>query len=250
MDVAMLLIKAVVLGMIVTGVLGFFLWRYLSGTIEKDVSRLHKETETVRGKQSELNEKIKQANEELAKRRSEADALVARMSDDAENKAKEEREKILAKARQEAEEILMKANRTKDDIRKVIAKEMDMKAMDYTAVILNEVLSEKQIKALDESMILGFLEELAKVDMEMIGPEITTAEITTVAPLAEPLKNQLLDIIGKKLDRPVTLNPSFDPKIIGGVVLRFGSLCLNGSLANMIKEAAMQNKDKIDRGLL
>lgn len=250
MDTNLLLIKAIVVGMVVTGFLFFVFWRVMHSTIEKDVGRLNKETEAVRAKQGELNEKIKQANEELNKRKSEADILVAKMSEDATNKAKEEREKIIAKARQEAEELITKAQNTKDDIRKAIAKEMDMKAVDVTAIILNEIFSEKAKGALNECLIGEFIENLTKVDMEMIAEEITTADIVTSAPLSESLRNRLSDILLKKLNRPITVNPNVDEKILSGVILRFGSLCLDGSLANMIKETALVTKEKIDRGAL
>jgi F0F1-type ATP synthase membrane subunit b/b' len=140
MDIGMLLIKAVVAGMVFVAIGGFFIWKFSKDTIDKDLNRLNKETEAVRGKQIELNTKIKEASEELAKRKAEADALVAKMTEDASTKAKEERDKIVAKARIEGEEIIVKANNTKEEIRKAIVKDMDMKTIDVTALVLEEVL--------------------------------------------------------------------------------------------------------------
>ena len=87
-----MLIKAIVAGMVFVAIGGFFIWKFSKDTIDKDLNRLNKETEAVRGKQTELNEKIKQASEELSKRKAEADALVVKMTENAEKAAKEERE--------------------------------------------------------------------------------------------------------------------------------------------------------------
>lgn len=250
MDLSMLLIKAIIAGMIFVGIGGFFIWKFSKDTIDKDLNRLNKETEAVRAKQAELNDKIKQASEELSKRRAEADALVAKMKDDAENKAKEEREKLMAKARQEGEEIIVKANHTRDEIRKQIIKEFNMKAVEYTGMILSNVLSSKSKSALDESLAAEFIENLAKIDMEMIGADITTAEVISAAGLSDSLKNRLSDVLQKKLNRTIQVSVKSDPAVLSGLILKFGSLSLDGSLKNMIDENSIDIKEKLDKGLL
>ncbi|HSV43167.1 MAG TPA: hypothetical protein VLJ10_01305, partial [Candidatus Bathyarchaeia archaeon] len=83
----MILIKALMLGAIVTAALGFVFIKVVSKSTETHVGRLNRETEAVRSKQSELNQKIKEANEELVRRREEADTLVAKMKEDAQSAA-------------------------------------------------------------------------------------------------------------------------------------------------------------------
>ncbi len=250
MDLGMMLIKAIVVGMVFVLIGGFFIWKFSKDTIDKDLNRLNKETEAVRSKQTELNEKIKQASEELSKRKAEADALVVKMTEDAEKAARDEREKLVNKARQEGEEIIVKANNTKEDIRKSIVKEMDMKAVDFTALILNEVLSKEGRTALDECMITEFIESLVKLDMEMIGEDIKTADIVTASALSERMRNLLSETLLKKLGRTIAITATTDPKILSGMILRFGSLALDGSLKSMVRESATGLKEKLEKGLL
>ncbi len=245
-----LLIKAIIAGMLFIGVGGFFIWKFSHDTIQKDLNRLSKETEVTHAKQSELNAKIKEASEELSKRKSEADALVAKMTEDATAKAKEERDKIVAKARIEGEEIIVKANNTKEDIRKAIVKDMDMKTIDVTALVLEEVLGKRGKPALAESMIGEFLEGLMKMDMEMLGEEIKDADIVTATPLSDALKNRLSDALQTKLGRSVAINQTTDPKVLSGSILKFGSLNIDGSLATMVRENAISMKERIEKGLL
>ncbi len=250
MELWTLLIRAVIIGMVVVGVGGFFIWKFSKDTIDKDLNRLNKETEAVLTKQTELNEKIKQASEELSKRKSEADALVLKMTEDAEKAAREEREKLVAKARQEGEDIITKANNTKEDIRKAIIKEMDMRAVDFTAMILDNVLSKEGRLALDECLIMEFIESLSKMDMEMIGEDIKTAEVVTSSALSERMRNRLSETLYSKLHRTIDVTVTVDPKVLSGMVLRFGSLALDGSLKNMVRESAVTLKEKIEKGLL
>ncbi len=250
MDVQMLLIKSLAFGVIFTGVLGFFFIRYMSRNTEGVLTRLGRETEAVRAKQAELNAKIKEANEELAKRRQEAEALVAKMTEEAQTKAQEEREAIVKKARQEGEEIIAKAQKTKDDIRKAVEKEVDLKAVDTAVLILNEIFSERLKQALDRALVEDFFEALGKVDMEMISEDVTSFEVTSLEGLAPEHKERLLGIIKEKLKREVRVEEKTDPQILGGLIVHFGSLALDGSLRTLLREKGMDIKDRMEKGLL
>ncbi len=246
----LLVVKVTIFVSIIFGVIIFVLKKVMFDSTQGAVNRLHHETEEVRKKQTELNEKIKQANEELAKRRAEADALVAKMTEEAQTKAREEREKIIKKSREDSEEIISKAQKTKDEMRKTIEREMAIKTVDFTAIIMGEVLSQKPRTSFDESLISEFLDSLEKVDMTMIGEEVNTAEIITATPIVDKLKTRLAEILKKKLNRTITINSTVDNKIIAGTLLKFGGLSLDGSLHAMIKEKTNEVKEKIERGLL
>jgi len=250
MDLGMLLIKALVLGCIVTAVLGFILIKFLSRTTEGAVSRLNRETEQVRSKQSELNGKIKEANEELVKRRAEADELVLKMKEEAAQKAKEEREKIVTKARQDSEQIIAKAQRTKDDIRAVLEQEMELKAVDFATLVLKEILSDKGAGAFNHVLIDEFLENLEEVDMDMISADVNSLDVVTSTTLSDQHKNKLADIVKKKLGRSVSINASVDKKIIAGIILKFGSLSLDGGLKHLLEDQEVDVKERIEKGLL
>jgi len=246
----MMIVQFLIVQSIFFGILIFILKKVLVSDTEGAVNRLNRDTEKVRAQQKELNEKIKQANEELEKRKAESEALVRKMREEAEEKAKEERETLINKARAEGEEIINKAQRTKDDIRKVIEREMDMKAVDFTVVVLSEVLSQQARKALNDQMFSEFLERLTGVDMDMIGQEVNSAGIVTASELEDKDKNRLADILKKKLNRSIKIEASTDPKVISGVVLQFGSLKLDGSLQNSIRDTGATMKEKIERGLM
>lgn len=249
-ELGMLLIQAIIVGMVVTGVLGFILRKFLKGTVSEMKGRLDRDHQKNVEQQKELNEKIKQANEELNRRRREADALVAKMKDDAEERAKGEREKIIKKAREDSEEIISKAQKTRDDMRKALERDIHLKAVDFTQLLLEEILVEKTMAAFHEGLIADFLASLEGIDMEMVGEDVTTAQITSAGPFDTKFQTQLSQILQKKLGRTLEVQVEQDKSLLAGVTLRFGNLTLNGGLKSMLLEQGEAMKEKLEKGML
>ena len=242
----MMIVQFIVLMAVVVGVIIFILHRVLVGSTEGAVRRLNEEAEKTRKKQVELNLKIKEADEELAKRKAEADALAQKMIQEAEEKAKGEVEKLINKARVDGEEIISKAQGNKDKIRKEIEKEMEFKIINYSTKILSTILSEKAKGVLDRHLISEFIEGLEKVDMSKISSDITSAEIITTGALDDLTKEKIAKILKAKLKRDIKVNASSDLNLIAGMALRFGSLGLDGSLRNSIKELGVSLKQGVE----
>ena len=220
-------------------------WALLNST-EGAVRRLNVEVEHNRNKQAELNQKIKEADEELAKRKAEANELANKMIAEAEEKAQVEREKMITRARAEGEEIITKAQGTKDQIRRDLEKEMHLKAIDCSIQILTLILSQDVQKILNGHLFAEFLDGLKKVDMSRIGPEVGNAEVVTVTQLEDRDKEQLTKILLEKLNRTIKIDFLQDSQIVGGAMLKFGNLALDGSLQKRIKEEAIKSKQKTE----
>ena len=236
-----------ILTAIVTGAIIFFLHRFLVASTDGAVKRLNSETETVRTKQGELNRKIKEADEELARRKKEADELTKKMTTEAEETARAERERMVKKAREEGEEIIAKAQRAKDQIRSEIVKEMELKTVDFAVRILNSVISTKARGSLDKQLIAEFMESLEKMDLNQVSVEVDTADVITAVPIDDAAKDKFAKLLKAKFNRDIKINNAVDPVIAGGAVLKFGSLAVDGSLQNMIREAGVAIKQEAER---
>lgn len=245
---AMLILQFIVLTAVVTGTIIFFLHRVLIASTDGAVKRLNTETEAVRTKRSELDRKIKEAEEELAKRKKEAEDLAKKMKEEAEEGARAEREKMVKKAREEGEEIIAKAQHTKDQLREEIRKELTLKIIDYSAQLLTAVLSGKTKGALNAELVDEFLVNLEKMDMSQVDADLNSADIVCASPLSVAAGDKLSKLLKSKLNRDIKINTAIDPNIVGGVVLRFGSLALDGSLQNSLLEAGEELKKKAERG--
>ncbi len=244
----MLIIQFLFLTAVITGVIIFFLHRFLVSSTEGAVQRLNAETESVRKKQSELDQKIKEANEELERRKKEAEELTKKMRTEAEEGARAERDKMMKKARDDSEEIITRAQMTKDQIRAEIVKEMEIKTIDFAMKVLNSVLSDKAKGLLDKQLIEEFLENLTKMDINQVSVETDTADVITVSEVDNAIGDKVKKILKDKLKRDIKIKLSTDPALGGGVLLKFGSLAVDGSLQSILADKAIGLKQVTERG--
>lgn len=243
-----LIIKFLVLTVIISGALIFALHRVLISSVDGAKQRLDKEAESARVRQAELSQKIKEADEELSRRRQELDTIEKKLKSDLESASAKEKEAILVKARQEGEEIIAKAQNSRDQLKRDIEKVMELKIIDYSSKILNDILSNKSKTGLDKVLADEFVDKLKNVDMSRIGPDVNSAELVTAMPLDQKAQADIAAVIEEKLKRKVSMNTKTDSSIIGGVMIQFGSLLLDGSLKNAVRSSAIALKQEVEKG--
>ncbi|MBF0594373.1 MAG: F0F1 ATP synthase subunit delta [Candidatus Omnitrophica bacterium] len=219
---------------------------FVSGTDEAK-QRLERDAESARAREAELNRKIRQADEELAQRKRELDALEQKMKGELEAEATKHKEELIHKARAEAEEIIMKAQNAAEGIRREIEKQMELKIVDYSIKILDEVLTKKARAALERDLIDEFILQLKEVDMSKISSEIRQADLVTVFGMNDADIKRVAEIIHAKTGRDMSLTPKVEPGHISGVVLKFGSLQLDGSLRTAIRDNANALKTRVEK---
>ncbi len=248
MEFKWLIISFVGLMVVVCGAIIVALrWTLLSST-EGAVNRLNEEIAKAETKQAELSKKLRQADEDLAKRQAEAKELALKMRQDAEEETKAEREKIVKKAREEGEAIIAKAKGAAAKVRQDLEKEFDIKVVHFSMKMLNYLLSQKAKGALDRVLVDEFLQRLKEVDMSRIGPEIKVVELITLTPPDEDLKKAFLTVLKEKLQRDIELKCVVDPNLGGGAILKFGSMALDGSVKNLLKESSTILRQEIENG--
>lgn len=244
-----LIIKFVVLMFVICGVIIFALrWALITST-EGAVNRLNEEIKKANEKQAELSEKLRKADEELALRQQEAKELSDKMRNDAAEETKQEREKIIGAARVEGEEIIAKAQGAKEKMRTELEKEVDSKMIDFGMNILNEILSDKAKKSLNSTLVEEFVSNLQNMDMSKISPDVKSLEIVSLTSIEDTTKNKVGEIIKTKIGRELPINASVDENIGGGLILKFGSMSLDGSIKNLIRERGTELKEKVESGI-
>ncbi|MCA9408320.1 MAG: F0F1 ATP synthase subunit delta [Candidatus Omnitrophica bacterium] len=246
MSFIQLIISFIVLMVIIVSVISFILKRTLISNTESAVNRLNQEISRANAKQAELSKKLKEADMALQKRQQEAKELEEKMRTTTEEEMKAEREKIISKARTEGEEIITKAQNATEKMKQEIEKDNDVKVVDQAMDILNQVLSEKAKKALNTILVDEFIYKLKEIDMSKISPDVTTADVIVLNDLEEKSKQQIAEIITSKLQREISINIAKDEKLGGGVLLKFGSMALDGSIQNLIREVGTAKKISID----
>ncbi|MBF0386508.1 MAG: F0F1 ATP synthase subunit delta [Candidatus Omnitrophica bacterium] len=242
-----LIIQFLVLTAIVSGGIIFALHRVFVSSVEGAKMRLDRDAEAARAREAELNRKIRQADDELAQRKRELDALELKMKGELEADANKRKEELVGKARLEAEEIIIKAQNAAEGIRRDIEKQMELKIVDYSVKIIDEILTKKAKAALERDLIDDFIAQLREVDMSRISTEIRQADIVTVNGATDADVKQISDIIRTKTGREMTLTAKAEAGHISGVVLKFGSLQLDASLKTAIRDNAVALKTLVEK---
>jgi len=240
--IKILIMLIVFLGVTLTA-LNFLLFK----PVEEAKQRLDRDAEAARERERELNQKIKEADSELQRRQKELDIMERKMRQELEEKANKQREELISKARTEAEEIITKAQNAKEGIRREIEKNMEIKIIDYSVRVINDVFSNTIKDVLDRQLFLEFLEQLKTVDMSRLGPDVKNADVITANPLDQAALNEIIKVFKEKASRELKLNPKIDKTVIGGVILQFESLLLDGSLQNSFKTSANAIKTQVEK---
>ena len=240
-------IKIIVLFVFCTGFILFGLHYLLIKPVDGAKQRLDRDAEAARERERELNAKIKEADAELQRRQKEIDLMERKMRQELEEKSAKQKDEIIQKARVEAEEIITKAQNTKESIRRELEKNMEIKMIDYSLKIINDVFSNTVKDVLDKQLFVEFLEQLKNVDMKRLGPDIKTADVISANPLDQTTINAIVQIFKEKASRDIKLNPKIDKSIVGGIILQFESLLLDGSLQNSFKTSANAIKTQVEK---
>ena len=242
-----LIIQFLILTVVISGGIIFALYMVLIKTVDGAKQRLDRDAEAARQREAELNQKIKEADAELQRRNKELDVMEKKMRQELEEQTNKPKEEMITKARTEAEEIITKAQNAREQIRREIEKNMEIKIINYAAGITAEVLTVKVKEALDKYLITEFIEKLNKVDMSRIGMDIKVAEVISATAVPDALLAEIAKVFKDKLAREIKLNPKIDPEVVGGIVVMFESLQLDGSLQNALKEAANALKQQVEK---
>lgn len=99
----------------------------------------------------------------------------------------------------------------------------DMGLDSITTNFLNVVMDHERMDLLGE-----IAEAFEAILNERLG--IAVAEITTARPLEEVEKQELSGALSAKTGKKIRMNFSLDPHLIGGVVVRIGSVIYDGSV--------------------
>ncbi len=243
----MLTLQFVILQVVVFSVLVFFLKKMLSGDTETNVKRLSTVYEELVKNQRELLEKNEMAEKEYMAKKEEAALIADKLSNQALDKVRKKEEELLKKARGEAEEIIAKAFGSRDQLSHEIRSEVSKQMVDFMAEILKKIFSLDTTMLVHGQFVKDFIKELQGADFSSVDVSENQPVIRSAFPLKEEEKNEFQEILGKKLNvADLKIEETLEGPLIAGVVLQIGTLLLDGSFANAVKEAALKLKEKFE----
>ncbi|OVE76588.1 hypothetical protein BVX97_00745 [bacterium E08(2017)] len=242
MDTLKILLPIVVVNVFVLGLIIFIIKKLLLSdtmkavdTIKQVEAEVRKKEETIRMEidmhEKEFQKKKKQAEEELETRRKASEAEVSKM-----------RETVISDAKKEGDNIIEQAKKNEEKYRQQLAQDMEQKAVEYAGQVFQMVSSDQMSAELNKALIGELLDALDEVDSSAITVEGDGAEFTSSHAIDADQKARLEKLLKDKFNADIKVEEKIDEEILGGLILKLGSLEIDGSLRNRYQEAVSEVK--------
>lgn len=231
---------------IVFGVVLYFYKKITAGDTENTVKRLGAVYEDLLKKQKDLTEKLEGAEKEYQSKKEESSLIADKLAGQAMDEARKKEDAILKKARAEAEEILSKAHASRDQLSKEIEIAASKKTVDFAADLLKHIYDDKLKVLIHGQFIKNFIEQAKKSDLASVDLHGQHPTLRTAMALSKEEMSELRQVLAERLGAPdLQVEEATDEKLVAGVALQIGTLTLDGSFANAIRESASQVKEKL-----
>lgn len=231
---------------VVFGVVLYFYKKITAGDTENTVKRLGIVYEDLLKKQKALAEKLEAAEKEYQAKKEEASALADKLAGQAMDEAHKKEDEVLKKARAEAEEILAKAHASRDNLAKEMEVAASKKTVDFAAAILKNIFDEKIKGMMHGEFIKKFIELAKKSDLASVDLLGQHPVIRTAIALTKEEKELLRRVLAERLNLPdLQVEETVDESLVAGIALQIGTLCMDGSFSNEIRESSSQVKEKL-----
>jgi F0F1-type ATP synthase delta subunit len=239
----MLIVALIVLQLLIFTGLIFIFRRIMTQNVVMATRHLDELSHDFNLKEEDLNRQLQEAKlktqELIARAQEEAEKLKMEIIKGAE----EERDKIIKNSRTHAEEIIQQADKSRQlllsELDDRIAKEATNKAFE----LIQNTLPENLKKTVHTHWVEDLIENgFSKLERLHIPEGMKEAKVTSAFNLTDDERKKLSKKIKDSLGEGITLKEEIDPKVVAGIVISIGSLVLDGSLKNKIKEKTQGEK--------
>ncbi|MFC1593849.1 F0F1 ATP synthase subunit delta [Candidatus Omnitrophota bacterium] len=244
----MVIFSMIFIQIIIFGIVLYALKKLMQGDTESAVNRLNESYADINKKKEELVAKIQQIEQEYQKRKEEAEKVANELREKVDTEISEKRDATLKKTREDAERIIAEATGATDRIRGEVRKEEQLNMIDYCSEILQVAFQDAMKQSINELLVDDFINDFAGIDTSHIPSDLKEVEVISCEKLSDTMKSKLEEAVKKKMKKSPPLKESEDKKLIAGIVIKFGSLVLDGSLSGKLKESATQIKMHMEEG--
>ncbi len=233
-------------GLIFVGLI-FLLRHFMKGNVKGELGHLERLNEELLKREAELKQKMTAAEQEYTTRMAKAEQEIMSRQ----QQAKQDSTKVLEENRDQAlkerEKIIGEAISTREKIRHEIMAEMENTAIEYSKQVLSEFFSGELKKLLHEVLMKQMIAGIESFPAERFQLKTDIAEFKLAEPLSAEMKTKLQKALKSKMGREIQLKEEVDATLVGGAVLKFDSLVIDGSMTNLLKDAASRMKKEAHR---
>ncbi|NQU39283.1 MAG: F0F1 ATP synthase subunit delta [Lentisphaerae bacterium] len=241
-DTLKLLLPILITHIVVLGVVVLLIKRILLGDTMKAVESVREVETEIRKKESGIREQIEEHERAFQQQKMEAEKELEQHRAEANKEVARARDQVLGEARTEADRLIDQAKRNEEKMRQQIAQDMEEKAVLYAGEIFEMVFTDKMAEAVDRVFTDELLDALDALDASSITVDANEVEFTAGRPIAPEQKARLEALLKEKFGVDVKVQETVQEDLVAGLAFKLGSLEIDGSLSNRMKEAVDEVK--------
>ncbi len=238
-----MIVTVIALQGIIFIVLILVLRHFMKGNLSGAMGHLQKLNDDLLKQQAEFREKSAASQKEYEMKLNKLQQDIA----SEQSRAREEANKMIEDTKKHAlgerEKIINEAVETREKMRKEIMSEMEEKSIQHSKIVISEFFSGELKTLIHEALMAQALDGLQKISMENFQIKADqAAELRIPEPLKPETREKIRKLLKEKIKRDVDLKEETDPALVAGMIIRFGTVEIDGSLTNRLSEAAARLK--------
>lgn len=216
--------------------------KLLLGDTVRAVERIGQAEAEIRKKEESMRLDMERHAQELAVQRKDLEKEFEGRREEADRQVAVSREQVLDEARREAADVLDKARKSERKLREQVALDMDEKAVEFGGRVFKLVFSERISAELNRHFVDELIDALEQTDASGITVDAGQAEFSASHPLDDAQRHRLQDLLGRKFGLKLEVREVIREELLAGLVMKLGSLEIDGSLLSRYQEAVVELK--------
>jgi F-type H+-transporting ATPase subunit b len=240
----MLVVQLIVIQVITFLGLLFVLRKLMFTASVQETKRLQQLCEENENKSRELEQKLslsKAQAKEIVEMAENESKRIKRETQDQVTRLKED---MLSKAKAESERMIQQALGAKEKVREELEIQMQGTITDRAVQLVKDLFSTRDIFLLHMSIMEKFAEELEKVDPSRLKVDSVHGQLIAPYVIDAEEKAYITSILTQKIGKPLTFDVILNKSLIAGVVIKMGSLVIDASLSEKLRQIAATKMNK------
>jgi F-type H+-transporting ATPase subunit b len=239
----MVIVSLIVLQLIIFGGLIIVFRKIMTQNVVSATKHLDELKHDYDEKEKQVDNKTQEMERKAEDIMIQAQNESAKIKLEIQSSAEEEKNKIIAAARTQADEIIRQAEKSRQQLILEIEQRIQKEAVNKAGELIQDTLSEPFKKMAHLSWVDDLIENgFSQLQSLRIEEDLKEIKLVSAFPLSDEQRKRIAKKIKEALGRELTISEEVDPKVIAGVAINIGSLVLDGTLRNKVKEQAMIKK--------
>lgn len=204
------------------------------GQLDSALKRLKRLYEDNLTKEEELKKKIEDIALEREKELLKARELAAAIIKEAKEKAGKMGEDAALRAKDESKRVLGHAEVESEKIKDNVMAHAHEKAIELSVEMIKAAFTEQGKEALQHDLLSELINEIKNITKEKFTVKTKNVTVLSAQALKADELAKLAGILKDKMGAAVIIDESVDKDIIAGLVIKIGSLTIDGSIRNKL----------------